>query len=407
MAVEKTKKLSEYSNAFQGFVSSAEVVELTKTLISIEGHKEVETQELEIALWIHQYFEERGIESFMEMVETNRPNVYACINGDEDEVALMLSGHTDTIPGFQMNYEPFEPFVKDGKLYGRGSVDMKGGIAAMMVALLAIKRGKIPLKKSVVFAGVIDEEQASKGTEDIIKSGNMKPALVVIGEPTQLNVAIAHKGMEWIEVTFKGKAGHGSRPYEGINALYTATCFIEMIRKELAPKIEKKTYALLRNGTINVGVIAGGDDPNIIPDKCVVKIDRRWLPSETLEGIYEELKELAERAVSEVGGSFSMRSMEEETASLKNTPHAIDEAHPLVIEALKVVEEVTGKKTKATDFPGWSDAALLSRHLGTEGIVLGPGNIQQAHANDEFCSIAEIYQAAEIYYRLIIKFCCE
>ena len=386
------------------FITAEEIISIALKLVSIESHKEYKLRESEVALWIKNCLEKEGIESSIEEVEKNRPNVYGQLKGENEEIELMLSGHIDTILGFNMDYPPFEPFKKDGKLYGRGTVDMKGGIAAMLAAMIAVKRSNVVLSRGVMFAGVIDEEERSKGTEHLIKK-NVKAKMAIIGEATQLRVCTAHKGMEWMEVIFKGRATHASTPHEGINAIYAATEFIKMVKDELQPKIESNKFELLGNGTINVGIIKGGDEPNIVCDHCCVKIDRRWLPNETLESIHDEVKKVAQRAVDVVGGTFEVKSMKEYTASMSNSPHHIQHNHPLVKQAIKSVIEVTGKPQKPYAFPAWSDAALLSNFMGTECIILGPGSINQAHSNNEFCEVVQIIQAAYIYMDIIDKLC--
>lgn len=387
------------------YFSEQELIDLTTHLVSIESHKDCAEEESEVARMLHALMHSEGIPSEVKEVDSSRLNIFATIAGTESATALMLNGHTDTIPGFNMDFPPFEPFIKDGNLYGRGAVDMKGGIAAMVAALIAVKRAGLKLKKGVVFAGVIDEEQCSKGTEQIVKELNIRPEMAIIGEPTKLEVAIAHKGMEWTEVIFKGRSGHGSRPYEGNNAIYAATEFVSLVRSELIPQVEDTKFDLLGNATLNVGVIKGGDDPNVIPDTCIVQIDRRWLPNEDIDEIYSQYNAFAARAAKVTGCTFTVRCMEEAVASLKNTPHSIEAGDRLVTEALAAVEQVTGKKQEPVAFPAWSDAALLSNNIGTRCIVLGPGNIDQAHTNNEFCSIKDIIDASEIYLDLIKRLC--
>jgi acetylornithine deacetylase/succinyl-diaminopimelate desuccinylase len=316
----------------------------------------------------------------------------------------MFNGHTDTIPGFTMNYEPFKPFISDGLLYGRGAADMKGGIAAMLAAMIAMKRSGKQLKKTVMFAGVIDEEECSKGTEQMIKD-HMNPKYVVIGEPTSLRVCLAHKGMEWVQVRFRGKSTHGSRPQEGRNAIYMASEFCRLIYEELEPVIMRRKFDLLGNGTINVGKIFGGDDPNIVPDSCTVQIDRRWLPNETLGAVHQEIETYAKKAADRFGGDYEMEPMREFTASMTNAPHSIDPNDDLVLAAVDIAAAVTGENLPPRDFPAWSDAGLLSNHTNAKCLILGPGNIGQAHANDEFSPTDEIIKAAEIYYKLINQIC--
>ncbi|WP_176431407.1 M20 family metallopeptidase [Anaerovirgula multivorans] len=385
-------------------ISQEEIIDITKNLISIEGHKDIEDKESKVAYYIKNLLESENILVELNEIEKNRPNVYAKIEGQDKKIELMFNGHIDTIPGFSMDYEPFKPYIKDGKIYGRGSADMKGGIAAMLAAMLAVKRGGIKLNKTVMFAGVIDEEERSKGTEQLIKD-NIIPQNVVIGEPTQLKIGIAHKGMEWIEVKFKGRAAHGSRPHEGINAIYIVSEFCRLINEKLQFEIEARKSELLGSGTINLGCIHGGNDPNIVPDSCSVQIDRRWLPNETLEFIHKEIEEVAKDAAEKFGGIYEIRAMREFTASMINRPYSIDSDHELVKNALEIVAEITEEKQVPKDFPAWSDAGLLSNHTNAKCIILGPGSINHAHSNNEFCDVDEIIKASKIYFNLIKKFC--
>ncbi|SFH71257.1 acetylornithine deacetylase/succinyl-diaminopimelate desuccinylase [Tindallia magadiensis] len=388
------------------WINQSEVISLAKKLISIQSHKENQGQEFTIAHFIKDVFKAEKIMTELEEIEPHRPNVYGFLPGSNSGHYFMFNGHTDTVPGFNMEYDPFKPFIENGRLYGRGSVDMKGALAAMISAMIAIKRKGIPLKEGVVFAGVIDEEQCCKGTERIVRTKVIEPTLAIIGEPTNLKTAIAHKGMEWIEVTFQGLATHGSTPRNGINAIYLANEFLTLLRNELEPKLEKKIYPLLGSATINPGVLKGGNDPNIVPDHCILQIDRRWLPSESILELYEEIEEIATKAIAKCnGGSFLIKRMDEATAALYNMPHSISPDDPFVIETLRISENITKVKSGPVAFPGWSDGAQLSNNLDTSVIVLGPGDITQAHSNNEFCSIDQIWQATHIYYSLIEKFC--
>lgn len=386
------------------FTSENEIIDIITKLVSIESHKNVDQRESTLTKYIMDIFEKNKIHVEYDEVEENRPNIVGKIFGEHKLIHLMFNGHTDTVPGFTMEYEPFKPFIKDGHIYGRGSADMKGGIAAMIAAMIAIKRQGLQLKKTVAFAGVIDEEERSKGTEHLIKK-NIISDYVVIGEPTSLRVCTAHKGMEWIEVSFKGKATHGSSPKAGKNAIYMAADFCRMIYEELDPIISKREHDLLGCGSINVGCINGGDDPNIVPDRCSVQIDRRWLPNETLEFIHKEIEGYAAKAADKFEGQYEIRAMREFTASMINAPYSIEQNNELVTTALDITSQITGKYFPARDFPAWSDAGLLSNHTRAKCIILGPGNIKQAHANDEFCSIDEILKASEIYFNLIKKLC--
>jgi len=386
------------------YISEKEIIEIAKDLIGIEGHKDVVCRESNVAFYIKTLMEKENVSTEIKEICKNRLNVYSKIEGGNDSIYLMLCGHIDTIPGFAMSYEPFKPFITDGKLYGRGSADMKSGIAAMIASILALKRQGRKLNKTIMFAGVIDEEECSKGIEQMVRD-QINSEYVVIGEPTSLRVCIAHKGMEWIEIEFTGKATHGSRPKEGKNAVYMAAEFCRLVYEELETKISNKEFELLGSGTINVGHISGGDDPNIVPAICKVQVDRRWLPNETLESIHNEIKEYADRAAQRFGGTCSINRMSDFVASMGNSPHSINDTDEFVQRSLKIYATVLGQELPARDFPAWSDAGILSSHTNAKCIILGPGNINQAHANDEYCDIDEIVKASEIYFQLAQEMC--
>ncbi len=385
-------------------VTEEEIVNLVTQLVGIESHKLNEKRESAVANWIAHQFKVEGIASLIDVVEENRPNVYGIIEGKTEGIKLMLNGHIDTVPGFKMNYDPFKPFIKDGNIYGRGTADMKGAIAAMMAALIGVKRSGVNLEHSVMFAGVIDEEERSKGSELLIRK-TINPEYVVIGEPTKLEVAVAHKGMEWVEVKFCGIATHGSRPKEGINAIYAAGYFCDLVRESLEPAIEMRTFPLLGNGTINIGKINGGDDPNIVPDECRIEIDRRWLPNETLEAVHQEIEKTAKKAGELIGAKVEVRAMRELTSEMINAPFSLSPEDEFVKTVCNLTETITGNLKKPIAFPAWSDAGILGVHTNAKCLILGPGDIVQAHANDEFCSLKQIIEAAEIYYQLILNRC--
>lgn len=387
------------------FVRSEEILRTTKDLLTIESHKETPDRESKLVEYIKNLLETESIFVETNEIEPKRPNIYATIEGEDEGLELIFNGHTDTVPGLDnMDYPPFTPFIKDDAIHGRGASDVKCGIAAMLSAMIAIKRAGYKLKKSVMFAGVIDEEERSKGTEQMVKD-NIVSKYVVVGEPTNLRVAVAHKGMEWIEVSFKGLGTHGSRPYVGINAVYMASEFNRLVYEELEAKILDRKDKLVGPGTINVGNIIGGTDPNVVPSNCKLQIDRRWLPDESVDYIYDEIEDIAKRASKKFGGEYEIRPMRELTASMKNTPHYLDPDDEFVKNALDITEEVTGEKHPARDFQAWSDAGILSNHTNAKCIILGPGNINQAHSNDDFCTVDELMKATEIYFRLIKKLC--
>lgn len=390
--------------SFFTHVTREEALNFFTELIAAEGHKDVPQKESFVVKKLSEFFEKEQIPIDFEDIEENRSNIYATLKGYDEELELLFNGHTDTIPGFQMDFDPFKPFVKDGNLYGRGACDMKAGLSAFALAMAAIKRSSVYIKKTVMFAGVIDEEERSKGSVALVKSGK-RPKYVLVGEPTSLEVCVAHKGMEWIEIICQGRSTHASTPENGVNAVYMASSIAGEIEKVLQPDIEANKHPLLGSGSICVGVLRGGDDPNIVPDRAILQIDRRWLPTQTLEEIYEELEIIAQKVAVSYGGSVEVRGLDELTCEMKNLPYSLDTKDPFVDRVIKVVEQVTKQTKAATAFPAWSDAGLLANFSGSKCIVLGPGDIGKAHSSDEYCPIDEFYQVCEIYYQLILEYC--
>lgn len=382
-------------------VSGEEILAIAKQLIAIESHRFADGQENAVTRYIQQILEKEGIDCELEEVAENRPNVYGFIPGQEKGSTLMFNGHTDTVPAFEMKIPPFAPVIREGRLYGRGSADMKGAVAAMLGSLIALKRGGFHLQKGLVFAGVIDEETSTKGTGHIVKNGPI-PRMAVIGEPTDLCVCVAEMGMDWVEVLFKGKPAHASRPQEGINAIYLASEFIRLIRTELEPGFRQRVHPVTGEPTINIGMIGGGESPNIVADKCFVRLDRRWTPYETIESVRAEIESLASRVTAgNTQGSFQIKGMRE----LLDKPFATREDHPLVRSACAAVEGVTGKKRSIRSFPATSDAGLLSSEAGVDCIVLGPGNIDKAHSNDESIPVEDVVNAFRVYFALALDLC--
>lgn len=216
-------------------IKEAEVVKIASDLIRIPSYSHTENQEKRVAEYIYNLLKEENIPVELKEVLKGRFNVTAYLKGEGGGKSLMLSGHLDTVPPYDME-NPFTPVLKDGVLYGRGACDMKGPVSAMLLSLIALKRSGISLKGDVLFTGVIDEEEKGKGAEYLVKNGPFTDG-AIIGEPTDMKIAVGHKGLEWIKVKVTGKKVHGGRMDEGINAIEMASKFIERIYDEYVPKI--------------------------------------------------------------------------------------------------------------------------------------------------------------------------
>ncbi|MGM8366017.1 M20 family metallopeptidase [Virgibacillus sp. W0181] len=391
---ESTKKIA-------AMISEEEVVEVTEKLIEIESHKESAQKESAVAYWIRDFFISHGIEAWTEEVFPNRPNVYARMGQAKNtHKSVMLNGHIDTVPAYTMN-QAFKPERHDGNLYGRGAVDMKGALAAMMVSMVTLKRLNMSVDGEVIFAGVIDEEERAQGAKQVIDSGKLTADFAVIGEPTALQIMPAHKGMEWIEVAFYGKSAHGSMPDSGKNAIYHATEFTELLRKHLLPLLKERRHPILGIPTLNLGKITGGLDPNVVADQCFLQFDRRWLPNESTESIMEELQSIVSmQKKNNPNLRVEIRRMSELTGYHPPLDTSFDHWGVKVLE--EGTKEMLDQEPIVDMFPGWSDGATLANG-GIPSVVCGPGELEDAHSDKEKINMKELRRATQLYTYVVLE----
>lgn len=328
-----------------------------------------------------------------------RRNLLAVLPGEaEGPALLLLNGHMDTVPpSAQMTRPPFAAVVEDGRLWGRGAADMKGGLAAMTCALVALRRSGFRPPSPVVLTAVAAEETGNLGTAALVRAGPPARAAVV-GEPTRLHVVTAHKGVDRYRVTVRGRAAHGSTPERGVNAIVQAARVIVAIEERLRDAWAAQRHPLLGTATLNIGTIRGGISRNAVPDRCVFQVEKRWLPGDAPESIRADL----ERVIQEtIGCGWAEVAREPEFERIPHPPLDLPRDHPLVGAALAALGEVRGVRPTLAVLPAFTDAALLQA-AGTPTIVCGPGDLAVAHADDEHVPTAELYDAALAYAALAL-----
>lgn len=382
-----------------------ELVQLTQALIAIPSHKDVPSREKEVAEYIYNFCRQNGLEAELQKVDGDRCNVLVYLRGEGSGRSLMLNGHTDTVPPYNMTIDPFGAEIKEGSIYGRGAVDMKGAIACMLMSMLGLKRSEAKLKGDVIFAGVIGEEERSEGTEYIVKSG-LKTDGAIVGEPSNYEYAIGHRGLEWLEIVIKGKAAHGGVPHLGVNAIEKAAVLINRIKEELYPKLEGRYNEYMGPSVMNFGVIAGGSQPSTVADSCSIKIDRRYIPGETVETVLKEYQDIIDGIKAE-DPEFDAEiiRMPNNMLTLDHLPLMTPPEDPIVSAVRESLREVIGREPDITRRRGWTDAALLSNFAKIPTVVVGPGDISYSHTKDERVSIEDLEKAVDIYTRVIQKFC--
>ncbi|MDZ7359619.1 MAG: M20 family metallopeptidase [candidate division KSB1 bacterium] len=387
-----------FQEQLQSLLADLGVIALVCDLIRAPSYIGLPRQEEKVVAVLEKYFEKNGVDFSIAEIRPGRPNLSAVVQSPKPGAHLILCGHTDTVaPNKIMAMDPFGAEIRDGRIYGRGAVDMKGAVAAMAAALVALKKLQLLERGAVTLAAVIDEEMESLGAEALIRNGITADGAIV-GEPTRNQIAIGHKGLEWLEIEFLGKATHGGTPEKGVNAISAAARFVRMIEEELVPQFQTRRHAVLGPPTINMGTIHGGDQPSTVAARCTIQLDRRWVPMENIEQVFGELEEILSRVREAMPGlSTDLRRVAGGMATMVHGPLEIAENHALVRAAQQARAAIYGDAGVLTSFPAWTDAALLSREANIPCIVCGPGDLSLAHSAEESIAITEVEEAVYFY----------
>jgi acetylornithine deacetylase/succinyl-diaminopimelate desuccinylase family protein len=315
------------------------------------------------------------------------PNVIAHLDSQRSETLLLIA-HMDTVSHEGMTIDPFDPLMRDGRLYGRGSCDTKASLAVFLDAFVAAVKDPSRLRYNLVFAAVHDEEYSFAGSRMLAASG-VKADWAITGEPTNLRVLHAHKGVCRFAISTRGTSAHSALPWLGDNAIYRAAPVIQAI-EEYAAEVQRREHPVLGKATASLGIIAGGTTINTVPNECVLKVDRRLLPGETLASVFDPLHAALARhkCAADVGAPFLFAE------AVWNDP----DSPPCVslLSACKAAgtEPALGTADYATD-------ACTLQAAGIPTLVFGPGDIAQAHTADESIEAEQILQARRILDSLL------
>jgi len=395
---------SDLSGKLNRAVKKSEVERLVKDLVRIPSHADVPTREKQVAEFLNEYLVSEGVESKLRSVQKDRPNLIAVVHGSGNGKKLMLNGHTDTVPVYDMDIPPFTPKVVKDRLYGRGALDMKGGLGAMAMALVGIRRSRIRLDGDLILTAVIGEEQKSEGMEDIVLKGP-RADMAIVGEPTDMEIQPSHRGLEWLDIHFYGKAAHGGQAEKGANAISMASRFVQKVEQDLMPRLRARKSRSTLPPTLNLGVIQGGQQPSSVADHCVIKIDRRWIPEENLQQVFEEFYDLFDKLkVEDPKFKAELKRDPSNMLTMTHVPNVVNLAHPVVKSLGKAVMSVTGRPAKLTSFWGWTDAALLTHFGKTPTVVFGPGGAG-AHARTEYVRTDDLVKCTRIYSLVAVDIC--
>ncbi|HUQ49020.1 MAG TPA: ArgE/DapE family deacylase [Gemmatimonadaceae bacterium] len=319
---------------------------------------------------------------------SGRPNVVARI-GPANTPAMMFAGHLDTVGVEGMTHPPFDAAIEGDRLYGRGSADMKSGVAAMCcAALAAFEECGSDAKRQIVVAAVTDEEYESIGMLALIATG-VTAECAILTEPTRLAINPAHRGFVWMEIEFTGRAAHGSRHDIGIDAIRHAGLVLAELDELDAGKLRTRSHSLLGRGSLHASTISGGTGLSTYPDRCVLKVERRTIPGETADDALREVDDALEAVRARRPGlSATVRLI---GAQL---PSDVGVDAP-VVKMLERGLKAAGMPVAVEGMSAWTDAALLNE-AGITAICFGPGDIGLAHAAEEYVPVSEIRQATAV-----------
>ena len=328
-----------------------------------------------------------------------RPSVLATGAGRGGGRSILLNGHLDTVGLAGYAGDPLDPDVRDGRLHGRGSYDMKAGVAALMVAAARVHAR--PHRGDVVLALVADEEDASGGTEEVLAHVRAAgPALdaAVVAEPTGLDLVTCHKGFVWAEVVLTGVAAHGSRPDLGVDAVVGAGAFLTGLDRLAADLAARPAHPLLGTGSVHAGVIAGGRETSTYPDRCRVTVERRTVPGETAATFEAELRAILDPVVATRPGLGYALAVGLERRPLDGVPEL--GVTPVLAAA---VADVTGRPARHRGEAFWTDAALLA-DAGVPAVLFGVDGAG-AHAAAEWVDLDSLHAAARALERALSAWC--
>jgi len=320
-----------------------------------------------------------------------RPNVFGVIDGGRPGPSLMLCGHSDTV-GVEGMAAPFDPVVRDGKLFGRGAQDMKGGVASILGAARRLASSPGGLVGRVIVAIVADEEYASIGADAAVREWKADAAIVT--EPTDLTIGIGHKGFEWVEVETSGIAAHGSRPEDGVDAiLMMGRVLAELDALERA-FIAGRPHPLLGRPSLHASLIAGGRELSTYPDRCALSVERRTVTGEEPGRLVGEVEAILARQ-----RSADPRFRASARATFERPPYLTPEGHPLP----RLLRESLGRETTVGAMSFWTDAAILGG-AGMASVVFGPGGAG-LHGVEEYVRLDEVLACREALVEVARRFC--
>lgn len=346
-----------------------------------------EYSEAAIAGFVASYLRRHGVDVETSEVTPGRPNVIGHIDAGQSST-LLLEAHLDTVHVDTMTIPPFAPDVKEGRLYGRGSCDTKGSLASFLYAICSMIHAGRKLRHNVVIAAVADEEYQFSGAKHAVARG-LKADMGIAGEPTNLRIVRAHKGVTRWRIETRGRSAHSAYPDRGLNAIYAMGHVLTRLEEHARALAATPPHPVLGHATLSVGVIEGGQTVNTVPDRCVIEIDRRTIPGETTDSVLGPVRELLR----------DVKCWEIIPPHLAVDGMDVAATSPVVAMLSSAVKDITGNVVvEAAHYA--TDAGIYNK-AGIPTVVFGPGDIARAHTESEYIELEQLRAASDIIRRLM------
>ena len=373
------------------FVKETDVVKFCQEMVRIRSVNPP-GDELQAAELVASVLTKIGLEVEVIKHSPTRASVLARLKGSRKKPALLCNGHLDTVPvgSEEWIHDPFGGIVSGGKIWGRGTADMKGGLAALLVAAKALVKAGVPLEGDLIIAATAGEEVDSLGATAVAARTDLGPVqAILIPEPSSNDLCIAEKGALWLEITTQGKTAHGSMPEMGRNAVMMMVALINELGKMTFPH---KQHPLLGGFSQSINTILGGVKTNVVPDQCVINVDMRTVPGQDHRAIVKQVEDLVaelRRCTPDLKASVKVAN---DRAPVETSPN-----EPAVQIFADIVAEVAGARPTPQGVRYYTDAVAFVHALKAPMIICGPGDAKLAHQPNEYVEISKLVQAAKIY----------
>ena len=363
----------------------------TPSVNPFEGEMPVPAPEEAMAQLYETKLAALGLEVHSQPVSQGRRNVWGVLRGSGSGPTVMLAGHMDTV-GVEGYESPFDPVILDGKIYGRGSCDMKAGLAAYLEVVRRLQDTGTTLKGDLILAAVVDEEHAMRGSNHFGLQGP-KIDHAIIAEPSELAICPVHKGQMCFSLRTKGVSVHSSLPHKGINAV-NHMCRVVVALEDYAAELATRTpHPMAGLPTLNIGTIRGGNSVSSVADWCMIDIDRRTIPGEDHGAVMDEIRAV----VAAVAAAIPQMDYEFIIADLDVPALGTPNSAPTVQALQAATTAVLGQSAEIRSFSGSTDAP----NFRCEAVICGPGALAQCHSLNEWVDVTQVEQAVDIYLHAV------